>query len=144
MPRPKKGARKKPPLAPKSNKADADDLIQDPRKSFNKRLVERRIAAVQAICEAETENLLSEVRYLRSYMTKEQLKMPALQFFKEHFPNLEVVRNDKYNVFELKCKDDIVCEHDYYGIGNNLHASVAVSTGGVQFSVDSGFSLLRH
>ena len=75
-------------------------------------------------------------------MTKEQLKMPALQFFKEHFPNLEVVRNEKYNVFELKWNDDIVCEHDYHGIGKNLRASVGTSTGGLQFSVDSGFSLL--
>lgn len=106
--------------------------------------VERRIAAVEAICEAETENLLSRLRYLRSYMTKEQLKMPALQFFKEHFPNLEAVRNEKYNVFELKWKDDIVCEHGYPGIGGNLRASVVTSTGGLQFSVDSGFSLLCH
>ncbi|XP_078156782.1 uncharacterized protein LOC144552668 isoform X2 [Carex rostrata] len=137
MPRPRKGASKKPPRAPKSNNSVAHDLIQDPHKSFNKREVERRIAAVEAICEAETENLLSRLRYLRSYMTKEQLKMPALQFFKEHFPNLEVVRNEKYNVFELKWKDDIVCEHDYHGIGKNLRSSVVTSTGGLQFSVNS-------
>ncbi|XP_078171833.1 uncharacterized protein LOC144565865 [Carex rostrata] len=137
MPRPRKRASKKPPRAPKYRKSEAEDLIQEPQKSFNKREVERRIAAVEAICEAETENLLSRLRYLRSYMTKEQLKIPSLQFFKEHFPNLEVVRNEKYNVFELKWNDDIVCEHDYHGIGENLCASVVTSTGALQFSVDS-------
>lgn len=74
-------------------------------------------------------------------MTEEQLKMPALQFFKEHFPNLEAVRNEKYNVLELKWNDNVVCGNGCYGIGGSLRASVAPSTGGPQFSVDSGYSL---
>jgi hypothetical protein len=109
--------------------------------AFSILTVERRIAVIQAIGEAETENLLSRLRYIRSYMTEEQLKTPALQFFKEHFPNLEIVRNDKYNVHELKWKDDVARGYGCCGLGENMRASVAPSTGGLQFSVDSGYSL---
>ncbi|KAJ3698962.1 hypothetical protein LUZ61_002667 [Rhynchospora tenuis] len=136
MPRLKKGASKKPPRAPKSVKPTAEDPNEH-HKSFNKREVERRLAALQAIREAETESLLSRLRYIMACMTKEQIEMPALQFFKEHFPNMEVVRNEKYSAFELKWKDDVVCENGHYGFGGNCRASVAPSTGGLQFSVDS-------
>jgi hypothetical protein len=109
--------------------------------AFSISTVERRIAVIQAIGEAETENLLSRLRYIRSYMTEEQLKTPALQFFKEHFPNLEIVRNDKYNVIELKWNDDGARGYGCYGFGENVRASVAPSTGGLHCSVDSGYSL---
>ncbi|KAJ4816382.1 translation initiation factor [Rhynchospora pubera] len=144
MPRVRKGASKKPPPVPKSKPdkptanvtATAENPI-DLHKSYNKREVERRIAALQAISEAETESLLSRLRFVMSCMTKEQMEMPALQFFKEHFPNMEVVRNEKYSTFELKWKDDDVSEKGHNGFGGNNGASVAPSAGGLRFSIDS-------
>lgn len=69
---------------------------------LNEKEVERRITAVQALCEAETENLLSRLRLLRSYFQSEQLQNPVLHFFRDNLPNLSVKRNEKYKIFELE------------------------------------------
>ncbi|XP_010929127.1 uncharacterized protein [Elaeis guineensis] len=106
------------------------------QRGFNNREVERRIAAIQAICAAETENLLSRLRLLRSYLSKEQLETPAIAFFQKNLTNLSVIRNEKYKVFELQWNDK-----DGYLPGNqvdgrNMRASLD-SVGGLQFSVNS-------
>ncbi|KAJ3695548.1 hypothetical protein LUZ60_000925 [Juncus effusus] len=122
---------RKPPLPPKPDDPVAGGPTEDPQNSFNERLVERRIAAIEAIREAETENLISRLRFVRSYMTSEQLETPALKFFEENFPNLSVTRNEKYKVLDLKWKE-IDAELDgLYGNGG------PATTGGLLFSVDS-------
>ncbi|MQL85365.1 hypothetical protein Taro_017881 [Colocasia esculenta] len=74
---------------------------------FTDREVQRRIAAIQAIRDAEIENLLSRLRLLRSCLSKEQRKTPALEFFRENFPNLSVVKNEREGIFELEWKDKV-------------------------------------
>lgn len=106
-------------------------------------IVERRVAAIQAICAAETENLLSRLRLLRSYLSKEQLETPAITFFQKNLPNLSVIRNEKYKVFELQWNDK-----DGYLPGNqvdgrNMSASLD-SAGGLQFSVNSGLYIFPY
>ncbi|KMZ74356.1 hypothetical protein ZOSMA_12G00400 [Zostera marina] len=67
---------------------------------------ERRKAVIHAIKNAETESLLAYIRLLCSKLTDEQLKTPETEFFKENFPNLLLLRNKRYPLFELKRKDD--------------------------------------
>lgn len=91
--------------------------------------VERRIAAVQAIRETEKERLLTELRLLRSCLSKEHLQTKALDFFRENLPNLSVIRNEEDLEFELdwKVKDfqvrsdtDDRFMHMYPGIFSSL------------------------
>ncbi|EMS68121.1 hypothetical protein TRIUR3_20302 [Triticum urartu] len=65
----------------------------------------RRKAAIRAIQAAENESVLSRLHLVRSYMSKEQLETPALQFFQENLPNVSVVRNEEQGELELKWKD---------------------------------------
>ncbi|KAG1366746.1 hypothetical protein COCNU_13G005360 [Cocos nucifera] len=114
------------------------------QRAFNNReakiypwIVERRIAAIQAIFAAETENLLSRLRLLRSYLSKEQLETPAKTFFQENLPNPSVIRNEKYKVFELQWNDK-----DTYLLANQVDGrnmpALLDSVCGLQFSVNSG------
>ncbi|KQK01158.1 uncharacterized protein LOC100830427 [Brachypodium distachyon] len=98
--------------------------------------VERRKAAIRAIQVAETESVLSRLRLVRSYISKEQEETCALQFFQENLPNLSVVRNEKEDELELKWKD-----FDDQIIGDERddkisRASIPAATG-FQFSADS-------
>ncbi|XP_058073384.1 uncharacterized protein LOC131222359 [Magnolia sinica] len=72
--------------------------------TFSNHEVERRITAIQAIRDAEIEHLLTQLRLLRSYFSKEQLETPALQFFAKNLPSLSVVKNEEDGQFELEWK----------------------------------------
>lgn len=70
--------------------------------------VERRVTAIEAIRDAENEHLLTRLRLLRSYLSKDQLNIPAVQFFKENLPNLSVIFNEdgEYELeWNAKCSD---------------------------------------
>lgn len=108
---------------------DAAQSFHNRQIAFNHREVERRIAAIRAIQVAEVHNMLARLRMLRSYLSKEQMQIPALKFFQDNLPNLSVVRNEKDKVFELRQTN----ENFIYGNGR---ASV-VSAVGSQFSVES-------
>ena len=104
-------------------------------------IVERRIAAIQAIQAAEVESLLSRLRLLRSYFSKEQLDTLALTFFQKNLPNLSVVKNEKYKVYELEHKNknnDLLSNHDH---ALNIHASTDNTyqpTSGLYLSAKTG------
>ncbi|XP_024179897.1 uncharacterized protein LOC112185819 isoform X1 [Rosa chinensis] len=84
--------------------------------------VERRISAVKAISDVEIEHVLTKLRLLRSYCTKEQRQTPVLQFFKENFPNLKFVKNEENGHLELEWigDDGKVSMND----GTDLHLSL--------------------
>ncbi|XP_072953188.1 uncharacterized protein [Typha angustifolia] len=116
--------------------------FEDRGQSFNEREVERRVAAIHAICEAETENLLSRLRLLRSYISNEQMETPALKFFQENLSNLTIIRNEKYKIFELTWNDrdgyipgkDVDDRDMHISLGNAAKLS---AVHGLQFSVNS-------
>ncbi|XP_026661733.2 uncharacterized protein LOC103710406 [Phoenix dactylifera] len=129
------------PLKPKTNQEagpSENRAVQfaERQRGFNNREVERRIAAIQAIRAAETENLLSRLRLLRSYLSKEQLETPAITFFQKNLPNLSVIRNEKYKVFELQWNDNNCYLPGNQVDGRNVRASLD-NVGGLQFSVNS-------
>ncbi|THU67578.1 hypothetical protein C4D60_Mb05t26150 [Musa balbisiana] len=147
---PRKGRKKtvkKSPLKPKDDGSAVPVTngalnFEERQRAFNSREVERRTSAIQAICIAETENLLSRLRLLRSYLSKEQLETPALKFFHENLPNVTVTRNEKYQVFELQWKnrEDYLLENP--GGGKFARASISNALNmpamcGLQFSVNS-------
>ncbi|VAI50761.1 unnamed protein product [Triticum turgidum subsp. durum] len=106
-PRKKRGARpaaqQPPPSPPKPPGPDAS-VEEKLRWSADQEFV-RRKAAIRAIQAAENESVLSRLHLVRSYMSKEQLETPALQFFQENLPNVSVVRNEEQGELELKWKD---------------------------------------
>ncbi|KAF8730109.1 hypothetical protein HU200_017077 [Digitaria exilis] len=63
---------------------------------------ERRVTAIKALKDAEAGNIRSQLQFVRSYFSKEQLETKALEYFKENLPNLSTVPNEKFDVFELK------------------------------------------
>ncbi|KAK9167822.1 hypothetical protein Scep_003013 [Stephania cephalantha] len=86
--------------------------------------VERRIAAIDAIRNAEIGHLLTGLRLLRSNFSNEQLQTPVMQFFKENMPNLSVKMGEKDGQFEVgwKGKDGNVSLSD--ADERNMHASL--------------------
>nr|XP_009625468.1 uncharacterized protein LOC104116338 isoform X5 [Nicotiana tomentosiformis] len=86
-------------------------------------LVERQSAAIRAIRDVETEQLLTQLRLLRSNFNEEQLQIPVMQFFRENLPNLAVTRKED-GTHEVKWKEaDDNLSIDLLD-GRNLHASL--------------------
>lgn len=116
--------------------------------------VERQSAAIRAIRDVEITHLLTEVRLLRSYFSKEQLQTPVLQFFKENLPNLSVTGNEGDTQTEVHWNDEnsnlFVNQTD----GSDIRASLLrrlsmaypdcsadmASLGGFEFSSKAGIS----
>ncbi|XP_052164078.1 uncharacterized protein LOC127781197 [Oryza glaberrima] len=135
-PRRKKGAaaKQKPPEPPA-----ADAPLRDRLRWLNDQEYEHRSAAIKAIQAAEIESILSRLRLVESYISKEQQEGCALKYFQENLPNLSVVRNEEQNELELKRED-----WDKRLIGDHcddkiFRASVSSlpNVGDVQFSGDS-------
>ncbi|KAK7845457.1 hypothetical protein CFP56_009286 [Quercus suber] len=82
---------------------DGNDIIEN-EAQFDKE-VERQSGAIRAIRDVEIEHLLTELRLLRSYFSKEQLQTPTMQFFKENLPNLSVVGTEGNKQFEVQWND---------------------------------------
>jgi hypothetical protein len=70
----------------------------------------------------KTEHLLTDLRYLRSCFTKEQLQKPALEIFEETLPNLSIVNDKESNKFEVVWKDKESMNMNMNGGG--VHASL--------------------
>ncbi|XP_075100893.1 uncharacterized protein LOC107765738 isoform X1 [Nicotiana tabacum] len=88
-----------------------------------KQEVERQSAAIRAIRDVETEQLLTQLRLLRSNFNEEQLQIPVMQFFRENLPNLAVTRKED-GTHEVKWKEaDDNLSIDLLD-GRNLHASL--------------------
>ncbi|KAG9440537.1 hypothetical protein H6P81_020702 [Aristolochia fimbriata] len=71
------------------------------KKKISNREAERRIAAIRAICNAEIETLLMRLRLARSFLTKEHLESPALEFFKKNLPDISVIQNEHSGEIEF-------------------------------------------
>ncbi|KAK9095769.1 hypothetical protein Sjap_021266 [Stephania japonica] len=97
---------------------------KDRPQSFADYEVERRIAAIDAIRNAEIGHLLTGLRLLRSNFSNEQLQTPVTQFFKENMPNLTVKMGEKDGQFEVgwKVEDGNVSLSD--ADERNMHASL--------------------
>uniref|UniRef100_A0A0A9CR19 Uncharacterized protein n=1 Tax=Arundo donax TaxID=35708 RepID=A0A0A9CR19_ARUDO len=100
---------------------------------------ERRIAAIKAIADAESESLDSRLELMKSYCSEEQLELSTMEFFRENFLNLSTVRNERFDVLQLKWKDGGICRIGDLVDDTTLQASVASlpTVGGLQFPGDS-------
>ncbi|CAN4085372.1 unnamed protein product [Withania somnifera] len=120
MPRRRDRARKTTEVVEDANEEQPQVEMQDDIKQE----AERQSAAVRAIRDVEIEHLKNMLRLLRSNFSNEQLQVPVLQFFKEKFPNLAIVRNEKNDQYEVQRKDnDGNLSIDQFD-GRNLHASL--------------------
>uniref|UniRef100_A0A453PWV7 Uncharacterized protein n=1 Tax=Aegilops tauschii subsp. strangulata TaxID=200361 RepID=A0A453PWV7_AEGTS len=99
----------------------------------------RRKAAIRAIQAAETESILSRLHLVRSYISKEQLETPALQFFQENLPNVSVVRNEEQGELELKWKDwdDLINGDQRHDKVSRASITSLATAPGFHFSGDS-------
>ncbi|CAA6671879.1 unnamed protein product [Spirodela intermedia] len=98
---------------------DGSDLI-----FISSFLVSLLITAIEAIRDAEIENLLSRLRLLRSCLKKEQLRTPVLQFFRENLPNLSVVKKEDDGIFEPEWKEKVGGFPPNNATGTNVLASL--------------------
>ncbi|KAL9340484.1 hypothetical protein Peur_066703 [Populus x canadensis] len=104
-----------------SSKQENQPQVEEPEQfPLIDQAVERQIAAIRAMRDVGIEHLLTELRLLRSYFTKEQLKTPVLQFFKENLPNLSIERNEENGEFLVKFNDNV----DGFSDGGNINASL--------------------
>ncbi|XP_074573884.1 uncharacterized protein LOC141830341 [Curcuma longa] len=137
---PKKGRKKAVKKSPLRTKIDenafpiGNGTVQFKKRQlvFNKREVEMRTAAIKANCEVEIGSLLSWVRLLPSYFSKDQLDTPAHKFFQENLPNATLTRNEKYNIFELQWNSK---ESYYEGQSSVSNAFTIPAMSALRFSV---------
>ncbi|WVZ74985.1 hypothetical protein U9M48_023096 [Paspalum notatum var. saurae] len=99
----------------------------------------RRVAAIKAIKDAEAGNIRYQLQLAQSYFLKEQLEANALEYFQENCPNLSAVPNEKYDVLELKWRDDDKCMIRDFLDDKILRASIASlpNANGLHFPGDS-------
>ncbi|KAL5158899.1 hypothetical protein HKD37_15G043277 [Glycine soja] len=81
--------------------------------------MERQIGAIRAVRDVEIEHLLTELRFLRSRFSSEELRKPVLQVFEETLPNLAVVNDERSKKLEVKWRETEGCND-----GVDLHASL--------------------
>lgn len=117
--------------------------------------VERQISAIRAIRDVETEHLLTNLRLLRSYFNKEQQRTPLMQYFKENFQNLSIVRNGENGQMEVQWidKDGNVSMNDGMDLHETLLRRLSIaysgcsaaipSLGGFEFSSKAGMLTLE-
>ncbi|XP_031477902.1 uncharacterized protein LOC116248974 isoform X1 [Nymphaea colorata] len=95
----------------KESSADAanqeDVQIKEPEKATcitSYYLIEHRINAMRAICDAEIAHLLNQLHLMRSYFNKKQLDTPLIDFLKENCPNVLVTKATEDGEYELYWK----------------------------------------
>ncbi|GAU41036.1 hypothetical protein TSUD_133430 [Trifolium subterraneum] len=82
--------------------------------------LEQQIGAIRAVKEVKTEHLLTDLRYLRTCFSKEQLQKPLVEIFEETLPNLSIVDDKESNKFEVIWKDKESMNMN----GGDVHASL--------------------
>lgn len=86
--------------------------------------VESQITAIRTICDVEVGRLLTGIRLLRSYFSKDQLQTPVQQFFQDNYPNLAVVRNGRDGKYEVQWKEKDGNLNMNQADRGNIHASL--------------------
>uniref|UniRef100_A0ACD5ZFK5 Uncharacterized protein n=1 Tax=Avena sativa TaxID=4498 RepID=A0ACD5ZFK5_AVESA len=101
----KKGAATKQQQPPPPEPPGPDAPAQEQLRWLADQEIQRRKAAIRAIQAAEVESVLSRLRLVRTYISKEQEETCALHYFQENLPNVSVVPNEKQDELELKWKE---------------------------------------
>ncbi|KAE9602816.1 hypothetical protein Lalb_Chr12g0203581 [Lupinus albus] len=93
----------------RANKANDEIETQESRDFMLLQLeqaLQRQINAIRVVRDVEIENLVTKLRLIRSYFSKEQLQKPVLQVFEENFPNLSIVMSgEEDKIFDVKWKN---------------------------------------
>ncbi|GMY11281.1 Translation initiation factor [Fagus crenata] len=111
------------PLNDKNDVVEKEDQI-DKEAAALVQEVERQSAAIRAIRDVEIEHLLTELHLLRSKFNKEQLPTPTLQFFKENFPNLSIVRTEGKKQLEVQWNEEDSKVPMNHADERDIHASL--------------------
>ncbi|KAL2327407.1 hypothetical protein Fmac_020834 [Flemingia macrophylla] len=81
--------------------------------------MERQIGAIRAVRDVEIEHLLTELRFLRSLFSAEQLQKLLFEVFEETLPSLSVVDDERNRKVEVKWREKESCND-----GMDVHASL--------------------
>ncbi|KAM3016145.1 hypothetical protein FF2_000201 [Malus domestica] len=116
---------------------DKEPQIEKQEAQFTDPDVERQISAIRAIRDVEIEHLLTELRLLRSYFTKEQLQTPLLQFFKDNYQNLSIVSNGENGQMEVQwlVKDGNVSMNDGIDLHKTLFRRLSMAYSGCSAAI---------
>ncbi|KAK4264864.1 hypothetical protein QN277_025986 [Acacia crassicarpa] len=106
------------------NNEPKDSEIESQHAQFIDLEVERQAAAVRAVRDVEVEHLLTELRLLRSYFSKEQLQTPVLRIFEKILPNLSVASDKENKKFELRWNHKDNSMSMSCAEGRDVHASL--------------------
>ncbi|KAH7422871.1 hypothetical protein KP509_12G029900 [Ceratopteris richardii] len=104
MGKPRKPAARK-PLAPKDSNIDHQSHTNDVAnqlREVNHKECERRIAAIRAVCDAEVEGYLTQMRIALSMLPKEIRMMPLHDFISRFCPDRVAVRAPDMDVIEIR------------------------------------------
>ncbi|KAM1972786.1 hypothetical protein TB1_018577 [Malus domestica] len=102
---------------------EKEPQIEKQEAQFTDLDVDRQISAIRAMRDVEIEHLLTKLRLLRSYFTKEQLQTPLLQFFKHNYQNLSIVTCGENGMMEVQWleKDGNVSMNDGIDLYETLY-----------------------
>ncbi|XP_076954648.1 uncharacterized protein LOC143629194 [Bidens hawaiensis] len=87
-----------------NSQCNVDSAVPEDNK-FPDQEVERQCAALRMLRDVEIERLRSDIRLLKSSISKEKGQTLLLKFFEENLPNLAVSRTDISEPIEVKWKD---------------------------------------
>ncbi|KAL6905772.1 hypothetical protein ACP4OV_003373 [Aristida adscensionis] len=133
-------AKAQPPAEPQPpGPPGADAPLAERMEWLSTQEYDRRCAAIRAVKAAEAESSLCRVQLLRSYLSEEQQKANALEYFRETIPNLSVVHDEKHDEIALRWNEGDKCITGDVLDDRILRASIASlpAVGGLQFTGDS-------
>ncbi|XP_076883003.1 uncharacterized protein LOC143531634 [Bidens hawaiensis] len=87
-----------------NSQSNVDSAVAEDN-TFPDQEVEHQCAALRMLRDVEIERLRSDIRLLKSSISKEKGQTLILKFFEENLPNLTVSRTDISEPIEVKWKD---------------------------------------
>ncbi|KAM1315681.1 hypothetical protein TB2_018851 [Malus domestica] len=118
---------------------EKEPQIEKQEAQFTDLDVDRQISAIRAMRDVEIEHLLTKLRLLRSYFTKEQLQTPLLQFFKHKYQNLSIVTSGENGMMEVQWleKDGNVSMNDGIDLYETLFRRLSMAYSGCSAAIPS-------
>ncbi|XP_020223771.1 uncharacterized protein LOC109805900 [Cajanus cajan] len=100
--------------------------------------MERQIGAIRAVRDVEIEHLLTELRFLRSRYSSEQLQKPLFQVLEETLPNLSVVNDERNGKVEVKWREKETCNDVHASLLQRLSIASIPRFTGFEYSTNAG------
>ncbi|KAI5077925.1 hypothetical protein GOP47_0007749 [Adiantum capillus-veneris] len=135
------------PLAPKDSnighhayQSHHDDAAKQ-MMDANHREADRRVSAIKAVCDAEVEGYLTQLRVALSMLSKEVREMPLGEFVSRFCPDRELIRASDSHIVELRQKSQKLTLADCPSVADSFefHGLPIPSLQGQALSTPHGF-----